>query len=289
MKKLLGDVGSGRWLTSPSTTHTWTTTPNPVWECGAMCVEGEPNPSERALPSNWSCCGQTPGQPLTTLNSNYIIRDRLLKLSEKKCDRNGNFSELLIDALEQKNKSLEPDVTAIFPGHPHPGLGSAGPCGVQERLHLAATHSEGESLRGRPCSAGTQGHLGHLSLAPHGGPAATQRGGRLPLLPESAWKFRGALPTAGSVEMGGFNVFQASETLIICCVANIDPECIVHWLLVHWLPVSCVINKSMNLQSLFDLKHMRWVVFPHDTYDLSLHWFRGLRPTEEDTGPCVHK
>lgn len=64
------------------------------------------------------------------------------------------------------------------------GLGSAGPCGVQEHLHPAVTHSEG--AWGHPCSAGTRGHLGHLSWAPHMGPAATQTGGRLPVLPEGA-------------------------------------------------------------------------------------------------------
>lgn len=126
MKKVLGDVRSGRSLSSPPYYQHLDNYTNRGWECGAVCVKGQPNPCERTFPSNWSCYGQTPGQPLITLNSNYIIRDRLLKLSEKQCHRNGNFSKVLIEALEQKN----PEGTAIPPGHPHPWLWGAGAPGT---------------------------------------------------------------------------------------------------------------------------------------------------------------
>lgn len=91
-----------------------------VWNC--VC-EGQPNLSERAFSL---CSGQTPGQPQITLNSNCMIRDRLLQQSEKQCHRNGDFQKVLVEALEQKN----PDGTAIPQDIPIPGLGSAGPCGA---------------------------------------------------------------------------------------------------------------------------------------------------------------
>lgn len=115
MKNILGEVKSGRSLIN----NTLTTTPNTGWECGTVYVKGQSKPSEGALPSKWWCYGWTPGQPLITLNSDYIIRDRLLKLSEKQCERNTKFYKVLIEALEQKN----PDGTAIPPGHPHPWAG----------------------------------------------------------------------------------------------------------------------------------------------------------------------
>lgn len=91
-----------------------------VWNC--VC-EGQPNLSERAFSL---CSGQTPGQPQITLNSNCMVRDRLLQQSEKQCHRNGDFQKVLVEALEQKN----PDGTAIPQDIPIPALGSAGPCGA---------------------------------------------------------------------------------------------------------------------------------------------------------------
>lgn len=111
---------------------------------------------------------------------------------------------------------------------PTPGLGSAGPCGVQEPLQLAVPPVRGG---GQPCSAATQGHLGHLSLAPHrdlqphrgeGGTACAAR------QCESAWKYKGHYLQKEVWKWAGFMFFKHLGLWFICCVTNIDPECIVN-------------------------------------------------------------
>lgn len=176
-----------------------------VWS--SVC-EGTAKPLWESLPSNWSCYGQTPGQSLIALNSNYIIRGRLLKLSEKQCDRNG---EVLIEALEQKN----PEGSAILPGRV-PRLGSKGLCGVQGHLAVTLPHwgvvgtpllSSHTRTPGSPGPGTSQETCSHTQ----GREAACAARGR-----KSAWKYRGTLPTEGRLEIGCYNVFQASVVYLLC-------------------------------------------------------------------------